>query len=80
MLTGTCVCGNLGSVQATSTVGWALAPLFLLALAFVVWVVLDITRAERVRHLPKWAWVILTVFSIPVGGIVYLLVGRDRAG
>lgn len=67
-------------MEATSNIGWALAPLFLLALAFIVWVVLDIVRAENVRHLPKWAWALLAVFSIPVGGIVYLLVGRDRAG
>lgn len=65
-------------MDATSSVGWALAPLFLLAIGFVVWVVLDIARADSVKHLPKWGWMILAVFSIPVGGIVYLLVGRDR--
>lgn len=67
-------------MEVTSNIGWALAPLLLLALGFVVWVVLDIVRAERVKHLPKWAWIILAVLSIPVGGIVYLLVGRDRDG
>lgn len=67
-------------MEVTSNIGWALAPLLLLALGFVVWIVLDIVRAERVKHLPKWAWIILAVLSIPVGGIVYLLVGRDRDG
>ena len=65
-------------MEQTGTTAWALAPLFLLALGFVTWVVVDIVRSDSVKHLPKWAWVILSVVSIPVGGIVYLLVGRDR--
>jgi len=56
----------------------ALAPLLVLAVGFVAWVLVDIVRAENVQHLPKWAWAILSVVSIPLGGIVYLLVGRDR--
>lgn len=57
-----------------------MAPLLLLAVGFVVWVLVDIARADAVAHLPKWAWAILTVVSIPLGGIVYLLVGRYRDG
>jgi hypothetical protein len=30
-----------------------------------------------VRHLPKWLWVVIVIISIPVGGIVYLLAGRQ---
>lgn len=56
----------------------ALAPLILLAVGFVVWVLVDIIRADSVQHLPKWAWIILSVISVPLGGIVYLLVGRSR--
>ncbi len=60
-------------------VPWAaLAPLILLAVGFVIWVLVDIIRAEAVQHLPKWAWAIISIVSIPLGGIVYLLVGRDR--
>jgi uncharacterized membrane protein HdeD (DUF308 family) len=63
----------------TSAVPWAaLAPLLLVAVVFVVWVVVDIVRSPSVRYLPKWAWALLSVISIPVGGIVYLLVGRER--
>jgi hypothetical protein len=36
----------------------------------------DLARAERVRFLPRWAWVIACLISIPVGGIAYLLIGR----
>jgi hypothetical protein len=54
----------------------ALLPIVLLALAFVVYCLVDIAR-HPVKHLPKWAWVLITLVSVPAGGIVYLLVGRD---
>jgi uncharacterized membrane protein len=63
----------------TATIPWAaLAPILLLALGFVLWVVVDIVRSPSVRYLPKWAWILISCISIPVGGIVYLLVGRQR--
>jgi hypothetical protein len=58
----------------------ALVPLALLALAFVVYCWVDIARARQVKHLPKWVWALICVVSIPVGGIVYLIVGRDSSG
>lgn len=54
----------------------ALVPLILLGLAFVAYCLYDLSRTE-VRYLPKWAWALICVISIPVGGIVYLLVGRS---
>jgi Phospholipase_D-nuclease N-terminal len=36
----------------------------------------DIVRADRVRFLPRWAWAIACLIQIPLGGILYLLVGR----
>lgn len=63
----------------TTDIPWAaLAPLILLAVGFVVWVLVDIIRADSVQHLPKWVWAIISVISIPLGGILYLLLGRDR--
>ena len=60
-------------------ISWAaLAPILLLGLAFVIWCWVDISRNE-VRYLPKWLWAIICVISIPVGGIVYLLVGRNNS-
>ena len=41
----------------------------------------DLIRADKVRFLPKWAWAILCLgigLTIPFGGILYLLAGRDR--
>ena len=54
----------------------ALAPVIILALAFVGYCLFDIAHSS-VRYMPKWVWVIVVILSIPVGGIVYLLVGRD---
>ena len=54
----------------------ALAPLALLAIAYVAWVVYDILHSE-VRYMPRWGWVLVAVLSIPIGGIVYLLIGRE---
>lgn len=54
----------------------ALAPLLVLSLAFVIYCLVDLSRNE-VRYLPKWAWVLVCLSSVPLGGIVYLLVGRE---
>ncbi len=60
-----------------SDIPWAaIAPLLVLALSFVVYCWVDISRNE-VKHLPKWAWAIVAVISIPIGGIIYLSIGRD---
>jgi hypothetical protein len=55
----------------------ALLPLLVLAVAFVGYCLYDLSRSE-VRHLPKWAWALLCVVSVPLGGIAYLVVGRQE--
>jgi phospholipase D-like protein len=56
----------------------ALVLLFALALvvAWVVFCLADLARADRVRFLPKWAWAVACLIQIPLGGVVYLLLGR----
>ncbi len=56
----------------------ALAPLVVLAVAFVAYCEIDLARAPTVRLLPKWAWAVLCVASVPIGGIAYLLFGRPQ--
>jgi hypothetical protein len=56
----------------------ALIPVLIVAAGFEVICLVDLARAEEVRHLPRWAWAILCLVSIPLGGIVYLVFGRDR--
>jgi uncharacterized membrane protein YczE len=60
-----------------SNIPWAgLVPVAILLVGFVVYCVVDIVRHE-VKYIPKWAWILISCASIPVGGIIYLLVGRD---
>lgn len=56
----------------------ALVPVIVIGAGFVVFCLVDLARAQRVRYLPKWAWGLICLVSVPLGGIVYLLVGRPR--
>jgi hypothetical protein len=60
------------------SVPWAaIVPPVVLAVAFVGYCLYDLSRSQ-VRYLPKWAWALVCLVSIPVGGILYLTIGRDR--
>ncbi len=56
----------------------ALVPVIVIGAGFVVFCLVDLARAQRVRYLPKWAWALICIVSVPLGGIVYLLAGRPR--
>jgi Phospholipase_D-nuclease N-terminal len=55
-----------------------LVPVVILAVAWVVYCLYDLARADRVRYLPKWGWAIVCLISIPWGGLLYVIFGRDR--
>jgi hypothetical protein len=60
---------------------WVLDVVIVLAAGFVVFCLVDLARAEKVRYLPKWLWEILCMgvgLTIPFGGILYLVAGKDR--
>lgn len=67
--------GNLAAESGPPVA--ALLPLVLLGLIFVGYCLHDLSRSH-VRYLPKWVWALICVISIPLGGIVYLLVGREH--
>ena len=56
----------------------AVVPIVVIAVAFVAFCLVDLVRADQVRYLPRWAWAIVTLVSVPLGGIVYLILGRRR--
>jgi Phospholipase_D-nuclease N-terminal len=56
----------------------ALVPILVVAVGFEVFCLVDVARAEEVRYLPKWAWAVICVVSIPFGGAAYLILGRAR--
>ena len=54
--------------------------LVMAGLLFVGWdgfCLYDLARAKEARFLPKSVWAIITLISFPLGGILYLLIGRD---
>ena len=46
------------------------------AVAWEVFCLYSLARADRVRYLPKWGWAVVCLVTIPWGGIIYLIVGR----
>ena len=55
---------------------WPLAAIAVLAIGFDAFCLLDIARAAEVRYLRKWAWAVICLAQCPLGGIVYLSIGR----
>jgi ABC-2 type transport system ATP-binding protein len=53
-------------------------PILTVVVAFDVWCLVDLARASQVRYLPKWAWAVAICVWGPWGGLVYLILGKDR--
>lgn len=56
----------------------ALLPIILLVVAFVGFCLVDVVRATSTRYLPRWAWALICIVSVPFGGLAYLLLGRQE--
>lgn len=58
---------------------WWMVPALLPFVALMLWALIDVIRrpADKVRYLPKWAWVLIVLFGETLGQIVYLVIGRD---
>ncbi len=53
-------------------------PLVILQLILIVVALVDLSKREKVRWLPKWAWAIIIIVGELVGPIVYLVAGREE--
>jgi hypothetical protein len=53
----------------------ALIPLIVLALVWIGICLVDLARSE-ILYLPKWLWAVIIVISVPLGGIIYMTLGR----
>jgi hypothetical protein len=53
---------------------------FVVSLIFWLWAIFDsiTSAADRVRNLPKIAWVIIVLIFLEVGALAWLLLGRPR--
>lgn len=56
-----------------------LIPVIVLAVLLIGWSLVDIARSPAVRHLPKWAWVLIVLLVTPLGPILYLVIGREKS-
>lgn len=72
-----------GSIALIAFVGtrahphpWPFLLIVALAIAFDAFCLLDIARAAEVRYLHKWLWAVICMIQIPLGGIIYLSIGR----
>lgn len=57
----------------------AWAPIFVVAVVFSIALLMHLAT-HAVPFMPKWAWALLIVFTMPLGGVVYLLVVVIGAG
>jgi len=58
-------------------------PRLLLGLALIavtIYAVIDAIQTEdtKVKHLPKLIWILLILVFAPIGGIAWLVAGRER--
>ncbi len=56
---------------------YLLIPLLIIMIAYILFLVYDILNNKETKFLPWWLWIIVSCLSIPFGGIIYLLIGRD---
>lgn len=55
---------------------WPLLLVVPLGIGFDAYCLTDIVRATEVRYLRKWAWALICLTQLPLGGILYLTIGR----
>jgi len=53
-------------------------PLVLLQLTLMIVALVDLTRREKTRGLPKWACALVIMLGELIGPIVYFIVGREE--
>ncbi len=51
-------------------------PLVLVQVALMIVCLVDLSRREKVKFLPKWAWSIIIVLGELIGPAIYLIIGR----
>ena len=52
-------------------------PIIVIQLGLMVYALIDLVRRERVKHLPKWLWLLIILLGELVGPLIYLVAGRE---
>ena len=58
--------------------GRALVILLPLVLTLYTFVECAMRDDSQIKKIPKWGWLLVILFLQPIGGIVYLVIGRVR--
>ncbi|EMU9959171.1 PLDc N-terminal domain-containing protein [Staphylococcus pseudintermedius] len=56
-----------------------LIPIIILIIIYLIVCYHDLYKINMVKYLPKWVWSII-IISIPLGGVIYFLLGRETRG
>ena len=67
-----------GHQMTDATLLAALVPVMIVSFGIVIYALVDLSRTPEPAHLPRWAWVIISLVSMPLGAIAYLVWGRPR--
>ena len=56
------------------------ALVILLPLALTLYTIVECAMRDdsQIKKIPKWGWLLVILFLQPIGGIVYLVIGRVR--
>lgn len=54
-----------------------LIPVLIIVAVLIGWALIDIVR-RPVQYLPKWVWALIVLLVIPLGAVIYLVIGRGR--
>ena len=57
-----------------------LIPIIILIIIYLIICYHDLYKINMVKYLPKWVWSIIIIISIPLGGVIYFLLGRETRG
>jgi DMSO reductase anchor subunit len=53
-------------------------PLVLLQLILMIVALVDLSKREKARWLPKWLWAIIIIIGELLGPILYFVIGREE--
>ena len=53
-------------------------PLVLLQLLLMVIALVDLSKRQKVRWIPKWGWAIIIIIGELIGPILYFIIGREE--
>ncbi|MDG0843982.1 PLDc N-terminal domain-containing protein [Staphylococcus equorum] len=57
-----------------------LIPVIIIIALYLIICFVDLFKVNKTKFLPKWAWGLIICISVPLGGIIYYLLGRDVLG